>query len=159
MNVEQPPGFEQAKFSNHIFELSRVLYGLKQAPRAWDERFSGFYWGFKRGIFDANLFIKSCGDHLLVMQMYIDDIIFDAKNKNLCKDFSSIIQKEFEMSITSELNFFLGLQIHQTKEGTFINQAKYSKKLFKRFGMEDTKQVGPPICTSSKLDMDNEGTK
>ena len=58
-----------------------------------------------------------------------------------------------------ELNFFLGLQVIQIREGTLINQAKYTKELFKRFGMEDSKQVETPICTSTKLDKDEEGIK
>ena len=61
------------------------------------------------------------------------------------------------MSMMGELKFFLGLQIHQANEGTFINQAKYTKELLKRFGMEDSKQVGTPMCTSTKLDKDEEG--
>ncbi|KAL3507224.1 hypothetical protein ACH5RR_032606 [Cinchona calisaya] len=65
--------------------------------------------------------------------------------------------KEFEMSMMGKLQFFLGLQVHQTKEGTFITQIKYTKELLKRFGMEDCKQVGTPMCTSTKLDKDEGG--
>ena len=75
-------------------------------------------------------------------------------NESLCKDFSTIMQKEFEMSMMGELNFFLGLKVVQTREGTFINQAKYTKELLKRFGLKDSKQVGTPMCTSIKLAKD-----
>ena len=63
------------------------------------------------------------------------------------------------MSMMAKLNFFLGLQIHQTQEGTFINQTKYMKELLKWFGMEDSRQVRTPICTSIKFDKDEQGTK
>mgnify|MGYP004716871509 CR=1 FL=1 len=63
------------------------------------------------------------------------------------------------MSMMGELNFFLGFWVFQTQKGTFINQVKYTKEFFKRFGMEDSKQVGTPICASTKLDKDEEGTK
>ncbi|KAL3510114.1 hypothetical protein ACH5RR_029515 [Cinchona calisaya] len=157
--VEQPPGFENKNLPNYVFKLSKALYGLKQAPRAWYERLSGFLLenGFKRGIVDTTLFTKTDLKGLLIVQIYVDDIIFGATNESLCKDFSQLMQEEFEMSMMGKLQFFLGLQIHQTKEGTFITQIKYTKELLKRFGMEDCKQVGTPMCTSTKLDKDEEG--
>nr|KYP57466.1 Copia protein [Cajanus cajan] len=69
---------------------------------------------------------------ILLVQIYVDDIIFGATNDYLCKEFSSDMQSEFEMSMMGELNFFLGLQIRQTKNGIFINQSKYCKELLKR---------------------------
>ena len=121
--VEQPPGFEDPTFPNHIFKLYKALYGLKQAPRAWYERLSKFILenDFKRGNIDKTLFLKSKGTHLLVVQIYVDDIIFGATNPSLCKYFSELMSGEFEMSMMGELNFFLGLQIKQTKEGTMIH--------------------------------------
>ena len=159
--VDQPPGFENESYPDHVFKLSKALYGLKQAPRAWYERLSGFLIenGFKRGIVDTTLFTKQSSQDLLIVQIYVDDIIFGATNENLCKDFSIIMQKEFEMSMMGELNFFLGLQVIQTHDGTFINQTKYTMELLKRFRMEDSKPVGTPMCTSTKLDKDEEGIK
>ena len=106
---------------------------------------------------DTTIFTKQSLSDLLIVQMYVHDIICGATNECLCKDFSTIMQSEFEMSMMGELNFFLGLQIHQTGEGIFINQANYTKELLKRFGMEDSRQVGTPMCTSTKLDKDKEG--
>ena len=76
------------------------------------------------GKIDTTLFIKTKDNDLLLVQIYVDDIIFSAINVSLCEDFSKCMHSEFEMSIMGELNFFLGLQIKQLKEGTFINQAK-----------------------------------
>ncbi|RVW21821.1 hypothetical protein CK203_112577 [Vitis vinifera] len=69
------------------------------------------------------------------------------------------MHSEFEMSMMGELNFFLGLQIKQLKEGTFINQAKYIKDLLKRFNMEEAKVMKTPISSSIKLDMDEKELK
>ena len=159
--VDQPPGFENEQFPNHVFKLTKALYGLKQAPRAWYERLSNFLIenGFKRGIVDTTLFTKQHLKDLLIVQIYVDDIIFGATNEYLCKDFSIVMQNEFEMSMMGELKFFLGLQILQTHKGTIINQEKYTRELLKRFGMEDSKPVGTPMCTSTKLDKDDEGTQ
>ena len=127
--VEQPPGFENHEFSNHVFKLSKALYGLKQAPRAWYERLSGFLIekGFTRGKIDTTLFLIFDGKDMLIVQIYVDDIIFGSTNENLYKDFSKTIQNEFKMRMMGELKFFLGLQIKQTKGGIFLNQSKYAK--------------------------------
>ena len=80
--VEQPPGFEDEKKSNHVYKLRKALYGLKQAPRAWYERLRDFLLskGFKMGKVDTTLFTKRLGNDLFVMQIYVDDIIFRSTN-------------------------------------------------------------------------------
>jgi len=122
--VMQPPGFESKEFPNHIFKLDKALYGLKQAPRAWYERLSNFLLenDFRRGKVDSTLFLKYKGKHLLIVQVYVDDIIFGATHNDLCNEFSKMIRNEFEMSMMGKLNFFLGLQIKQTSNGTMIHQ-------------------------------------
>jgi hypothetical protein len=127
--VEQPLGFENHEFPNHVFKLSKALYGLKQAPRAWYERLSSFFIekGFTRGKLDTTLFLMFDGKDMLIVQIYVDDIIFGSTNENLCKDFSKTMQNEFKISMMSELKFFLELQIKQTKGGIFLNQSKYAK--------------------------------
>ncbi|WKA11357.1 hypothetical protein VitviT2T_028863 [Vitis vinifera] len=157
--VEQPPGFQSFNFPNHVFKLKKALYGLKQAPRAWYERLSKFLLkkGFKMGKIDTTLFIKTKEKDMLLVQIYVDDIIFGATNDSFCEDFSKCMHSEFEMSMMGELNFFLGLQIKQLKEGTFINQAKYIKDLLKRFNMEEAKVMKTPMSSSIKLDMDEKG--
>ena len=80
--VEQPPGFENLKFPNHVFKLTKALYGLKQAPRAWYERLSNFLIEkcFEKGKVDTTLFIKRFKNDILVVQIYVDDIIFGSSN-------------------------------------------------------------------------------
>ncbi|XP_042972981.1 uncharacterized protein LOC122304782, partial [Carya illinoinensis] len=157
--VEQPPGFENHISPNHVFKLTKALYGLKQAPRAWYERLSGFLIekGFSRGKIDTTLFIKYENDDILLIQIYVDDIIFGATNENMCQVFAKTMQEEFEMSMMGELTFFLGLQIKQAKSETFINQSKYIKELLKKFGMENAKEIGTPMSPSTKLDKDESG--
>ena len=118
--VEQPPGFESFNFPNHVFKLKKALYGLKQAPRALYERLSKFliFSGFKMGKIDTTLFIKPKDKEMLIVQIYVDDIIFGATNGSLCEEFVKSMHSEFEMSMMRELNFFFGLQIKQPKEGT-----------------------------------------
>jgi hypothetical protein len=124
--VEQPPGFEDSKNPNHVYKLSKELYGLKQAPCAWYERLQDFLVskGFKIGKVDTTLFTKKIDDDLFICQIYVDDIIFGSTNQDFCEEFSDMISREFKMSMIGELNFFLGLQVKQTKDGTFICQSK-----------------------------------
>ena len=88
------------------------------------------------------------------MQIYVDDIIFSATNESLYKEFVRCMQDEFEMSMMGGLNFFIGLQIKQTRDVIFINQSKHINDLLKRFGMEQVKTADTPMGTSTKLDMD-----
>ena len=91
----------------------------------------------------------------MIVQVYVDDIIFGATHHDLCNDFSNMMRSEFEMSMMGELNFFLGLQIKQTSNGTMIHQQKYIKELLKRYGMESAKPIDTPISPSTRLVMDD----
>jgi len=157
--VEQPPGFEDYKFSNHIYKLKKALYGLKKAPRSWYEHLSTFLLenDFERGKIDSTLFIKRVGEHILLVQVYVDDIIFGSTNKSLCEGFASIMHGEFEMSMMRELTFFLGLQIKQMEEGTLISQSKYCKEVLKKIEMDNAKAASTPMATSCYLDKDESG--
>ena len=87
--VEQLLGFEDHKYLDHVFKLTKTLYGLKQAPRAWYERLSSFllHNNFKRGKVDTTLFIKNIDTDMIIIQIYVDDIVFGATNPHLCKKF------------------------------------------------------------------------
>jgi hypothetical protein len=120
--VEQPLGFEDSKHPNHIYKLHKALYELKQAPRAWYEFLKDFLLrkGFEIGKADPTLFTRKVKHDIFVCQIYVDDIIFGSINQEWCEDFSRIMTKRFEMSMMGELKFFLGFQIKQLKNGTFI---------------------------------------
>jgi hypothetical protein len=156
---EQPPGFEDPTKPNHVYKLSKDLYGLKQAPRAWYERLREFLLsnGFKVGKVDTTLFTKKIGNDIFIYQIYVDDIIFGSTNEDFCKEFGEMMSREFEVSMIGELSFFLGLQIKQLKEGTFVCQSKYVWDIFKKFGMEDAKPIKTPMATNGHLDFDEGG--
>ena len=135
------------------------MYGLKQAPRAWYGRLSTFLLEnhFTRGTNDTTLFTKVENNEILLVQIYVDDIIFGSTNPTLSKKFGELMSSEFEMSMMGELNFFLGLQIKQLPDGIFVNQAKYAKELVKKFGIEDSKAAKTPMATNTYLDADEAG--
>ncbi|KAM6597070.1 hypothetical protein CsatA_007594 [Cannabis sativa] len=157
--VSQPPGFQNHKYPNHVYKLKKALYGLKQAPRAWYERLSTFLIsnGFSMGKADNTLFIKRKSKDIIIVQIYVDDIIFGATNDALCEEFSKCMHSEFEMSMMGELNFFLGLQIKQQKDGIFIGQTKYIKDLLQKFDLANAKSMNTPMSTSIKMDKDESG--
>nr|AAL31657.1 Putative Zea mays retrotransposon Opie-2 [Oryza sativa]AAM08711.1 Putative Zea mays retrotransposon Opie-2 [Oryza sativa Japonica Group]AAP51900.1 retrotransposon protein, putative, Ty1-copia subclass [Oryza sativa Japonica Group] len=157
--VKQPPGFENPDFPNHVFELSKALYGLKQAPRAWYDRFKNFLLakGFTMGKVDKMLFVLKHGDNQLFVQIYVDDIIFDCSSHALVVEFAETMRREFEMSMMGELSYFLGLQIKQTPQGTFVHQTKYTKDLLRWFKMENCKPISTPIGSIAVLDPDEDG--
>nr|KYP76886.1 Retrovirus-related Pol polyprotein from transposon TNT 1-94 [Cajanus cajan] len=109
--INQPPGFENDLLPSHVFKLNKALYGLKQAPRAWYDKLSSFLTinNFIRGKTDSTLFRKEIKDNFIIVQIYVDDIIFGATNDNLCQEFSKLMHDEFEMNMMGELKFFLGL--------------------------------------------------
>jgi len=109
---------------------------------------------FERGKIDSTLCIKRVGEHILLVQVYVDDIIFGSTNKSLCEGFASIMQGEFEMSMMGELTFFFELQIKEMEKGTFISQSKYCKEVLKEFEMDIVKAVSTPMVTFCYLDKD-----
>nr|GFB60628.1 retrotransposon protein, putative, unclassified [Tanacetum cinerariifolium] len=100
--VNQPDGFVDPYHPDKVYRLKKALYGLKQAPKAGD---------------------------ILLVQIYVDDIIFGSTNPNLSKRFEKLMHSKFEMSMIGELKYFLGIQIHQSPRGIFINQAKYAQEI------------------------------
>jgi hypothetical protein len=127
--MRQPPGFENLKFSNHVLKLHKALYWLKQALRVWYEYLKAFLLdkGFKMGSVDKTLFLLKQDTDTLLIQIYVDDIIFGGSSHALVAKFADIMSRKFEMSMIDELTFFLELQIKQTHEKTFMHQGKYTK--------------------------------
>ncbi|KAK6145268.1 hypothetical protein DH2020_022088 [Rehmannia glutinosa] len=144
---------------DEVYKLKKALYGLKQAPRAWYDTLSQFLTnnGFTKGKVVRTLFRIQDGESILLVQIYVDDIIFASTNKELSDKFSNLMQGKFEMSMMGELTFFLGLQVKQLKDGTFISQTKYTRDLIKKFGMEEKSSLKIPMNTSVKMDMDADG--
>ncbi|WVZ89564.1 LOW QUALITY PROTEIN: hypothetical protein U9M48_035948 [Paspalum notatum var. saurae] len=157
--VRQPPGFESARFPDRVYKLRKSLYGPKQAPRAWYARLKSFLLksGFVMGSVDKTLFLLSRGGDTSIVRIYVDDIIFGGSSNALVSSFAKQMSREFEMSLMGELQFFLGLQIKQGLEGTFVHQAKYTRDILKKFNMGDSKPMTTPMSTNTALDADEDG--
>nr|GFA54802.1 hypothetical protein [Tanacetum cinerariifolium] len=170
--VNQPDGFVDPYHPDKVYRLKKALYRLKQAPRTWYDELSKFLLskGFTKGSIDPTLFITKHRGDILLVQIYVDDIIFGSTNPNLSKRFEKLMHSKFEMSMMGELKFFLGIQIHQSprridqtkyrsKVGAlmyltaFINQAKYAQEILIKHGMTSYDSIGTPMATKH-LDAD-----
>ncbi|GJW85026.1 putative ribonuclease H-like domain-containing protein [Tanacetum coccineum] len=125
--VCQPPGFEDPDFPN------------------------------RRGKIDKTLFIKRDKSNILLVQVYVDDIIFGSTRKKMCIEFKKMMHKKFQMSSMGELIFFLGLQVKQKEDGIFISQDKYMNKILNKFGFSDVKTARTPMETQKALIKDADG--
>ncbi|GKE19104.1 putative ribonuclease H-like domain-containing protein, partial [Tanacetum coccineum] len=125
--VCQPLGFEDPEFLDKVFKVEKALYGLHQAPRACN---------------------------ILLVQVYVDDIIFGSTKKELCTEFGKLMHKKFQMSSMGELTFFLGLQVSQKDDGIFISQDKYVDEILNKFGFSNVKTVSDimfAVCACARF--------
>ncbi|GJW08449.1 putative ribonuclease H-like domain-containing protein [Tanacetum coccineum] len=157
--VSQPPGFVDPEFPEKVYKVEKALYGLHQAPKAWYATLSTYLLdnGFYRGQIDKTLFIKRVKDDIILVQVYVDDIIFGSTKKSLCTDFDQIMHKRFRMSSMEKLTFFLGLQVNQKEVGIFISQDKYVGKILKKFGFSSIRTASTPMETNKALTKDEDG--
>ncbi|GJT69138.1 retrovirus-related pol polyprotein from transposon TNT 1-94 [Tanacetum coccineum] len=158
--VCQPEGFISADHPSHVYKLKKALYGSKQAPRAWYDELSKFLLQnhFFKGTIDPTLFIRCFNDDILVVQVYVDDIIFGSTNPRYTQLFSDLMKSRFEMSMMREMTFFLGLQVNQFPYGIFINQSNYVLEILKKYGMETSDSIRTLMEIRDKLDLDPNGT-
>jgi hypothetical protein len=106
---------------------------------------------------DKTIFTLNQDIDFLLIQIYVDDIIFGGSSHSLVSSFQEMIEKEFQMSMMGELTFFLGIQVKQTKQGTFTHQAKYTMNLIKKFNMTELKTVSTLMSTTTSLGLDKDG--
>ncbi|GJU42171.1 putative ribonuclease H-like domain-containing protein [Tanacetum coccineum] len=156
--VCQPPVFEDPHFPDKVYKVEKALYGLHQAPRAWYETLSTYLLdnGFHRGQIDKTLFIKRHKDDILLVQVYVDDIIFGSTKKQMSNEFETLMHDKFQMSSMGELSFFLGLQVKQKSDGIFISQDKYVAEILKKFDFASVKTASTPMETNKALVKDEE---
>ncbi|GKC70276.1 retrovirus-related pol polyprotein from transposon TNT 1-94 [Tanacetum coccineum] len=132
--VSQPAGFVDPDNPNHVYRLKKALYGLKQVPRTCRK-----------------------GKDVLLVQIYVDDIIFASTTTELCDKFFEIMCSKFKMPMMGKISFFLGLQISQSPRGIFLNQSKYALESLKKYGMESCDLVDTLMVEKSKLAKDTQG--
>ncbi|GJQ96968.1 retrovirus-related pol polyprotein from transposon TNT 1-94 [Tanacetum coccineum] len=154
--VSQPEGFVDPDHPTHVYRLKKALYGLKQAPRAWYDTLSRFLLDnkFSKGAVDPTLFTRKTGKHILLVQIYVDDIIFASTDPKACDIFSNEMSSKFQMSMMGQMTFFLGLQVSQNPRGILINQSKFALEILKKFGMDSCNPVDTPMVDQLKLDED-----
>jgi hypothetical protein len=157
--VSQPLGFESPKYPDRVYKLSKALYGLKQAPRAWYVRLKIFLLEHRyvMGSIDKTIFTLNHGNNFPLVQIYVDDIIFGGSSHTLVSRFQEMMESKFQMFMMGELTFFVGIQVKQTKQGTFMHQAKYTKDLMKKFNMVELKPVSTPMSSTALLGPDEDG--
>ncbi|GKA87055.1 retrovirus-related pol polyprotein from transposon TNT 1-94 [Tanacetum coccineum] len=148
--VSHPNGFVDQDNLNHVYKLKKALYGLKQAPCAWYDLLLKFLLSqeFSKGTVDPTLFIRRQGKDILLVQIYVNDIIFAYTTPELCDQFSKIMCSKFKMSMMGKILFFLGLQISQSPRGIFLNQSKSALESLKKYGMESSDPVDTPMSSA-----------
>ncbi|GJT93935.1 putative ribonuclease H-like domain-containing protein [Tanacetum coccineum] len=157
--VHQPPGFVDPAHLNKFYKVIKALYGLLLEPLTWYETLSSFLMenGFRRGTIDKTLFIKKKKSDIMLVQVYVDDIIFGSTKKSMCTEFEDCMHKRFQMSSMGELTFFLGLQVKQQPDGIFISQDKYVADILKKFDFWSIRTATTPIESNKPLVKDEDG--
>ncbi|GKB12329.1 putative ribonuclease H-like domain-containing protein [Tanacetum coccineum] len=156
--VSQPPSFVDPDHPKKVYKVVKALYGLHQAPRAWYATLSTFLekHGYKRGTIDKTLFIKKDKKDIILVQVYVDDIIFGSTRKSWCDEFEALMKGRFQMSSMGELIFFLGLQVKQKTDGIFISQDKYVVEMLNKFDLASVKPAITLMETKMALTKDEE---
>nr|GEU55633.1 hypothetical protein [Tanacetum cinerariifolium] len=156
--VSQPPGFIDPKFPKKVYKVVKALYGLHQAPKAWYTTLSTFLVKnrYRIGIIDKTLFIKNDKKDIMLVQVYVDDIIFGFTKKSWCDEFEALMKSRFQMSYMGKVTFFLGLQVKQKKDRIFISRDKYVVEILKKFDFMSVKTASTPIETQKPLVKDEE---
>nr|GEX91349.1 putative ribonuclease H-like domain-containing protein [Tanacetum cinerariifolium] len=159
--VCQSLGFLDLDYPDKVYKVVKALYGLHQAPRAWYETLANYLLenGFQMGKIDQTLFIKKQKGNILLVQVYVDDIIFGSTNKDLCKAFEKLIKDKFQMSLMGKLTFFLGIQVKQKPDGIFISHDKYVGEILRKFGLTDRKSTSTLIDTEKPLLKDSDALR
>ncbi|GJT98482.1 putative ribonuclease H-like domain-containing protein [Tanacetum coccineum] len=157
--VHQPPRSIDPAHPNKVYMVIKALYGLHQAPRAWYETLSSFLMenGFRRGTIDKTLFIKKKKSDIMLVQVYVDDIIFGSTKTSMCTKFKDCMHKRLQMSFMGELTFFLGLQVKKQPDGIFISQDKYVADILKKFDFWSIRTATTPIESNKPLVKDEDG--
>ncbi|GKE26013.1 putative ribonuclease H-like domain-containing protein, partial [Tanacetum coccineum] len=115
--------------------------------------------GFRRGTIYKTLFIKKNKSDIILVQVYVDDIIFGSTKKSICIEFEEVMHKQFQMSSMGELTFFLGLQVKQQPDGIFISQDKYVADILKKFDFCSIKIATTPIESNKPLVNNEDGVE
>jgi len=151
--MSQPPGFSHPQFPHHICKLHKALYGLKQAPRAWFSRLSSklLALGFRGAKTDSSLFIFKSPEFTMFILIYVDDIIITCSKDSAIDNLLSLLQSDFSIKDLGLLNFFLGIEVVDTPDGSLLSQKRYILDILRRTNMVAAKPVSSPMSTATNL--------
>jgi len=151
--MEQPPGFINQRFPNHVCLLKKALYGLKQAPRAWFNKLSStlLHLGFSASQVDHSLFVFHTSHICLFLLIYVDDIIITGNNITAISTLIQNLKLEFAMKDLGPLHFFLGIHVTRSTSGLHLSQAKYIAELLEKTKMVGAKPAKSPLPSGTKL--------
>nr|GEV14650.1 hypothetical protein [Tanacetum cinerariifolium] len=158
--VSQQEGFVDQDNPSHVYKLKKAMYSLKQAPRAWYDMLPSFLLSqhFSKGAVDLTLLTRKAQNDLLLVQIYVDDIIFASTNTAMCNKFANLMTTKFKMSMMRHMSFVEGLQISLRPKGIFLNQSKYAFEIIQKYGLLTSNSVDTHMVEKNKLDEDLQGT-
>ena len=145
--LKQPPSFVDEGRPDYVWRLKKAIYGLKQAPRAWFDKFSNFLldFGFQCSFSDPSLFVYHHGTDVIYLLLYVDNMLLTGNNDTLISKLLLSLNTVFRMKDMGDAHYFLGIQVHQTNEGLFLDQSKYAKDLFFAAGMQHCAPMPTPL--------------
>jgi hypothetical protein len=151
--MDQPPGFVNKSFPDHVCRLKKALYGLKQAPRAWYMELRVFLLsiGFVNSTADASLFIQRTPSATLYLLVYVDDIIVTGSSSTELSGLIATLAARFSLKDLGYLNYFLGVEVIPSAAGMFLSQRKYITDLLQKSGMTEAKPASTPITATPPL--------
>lgn len=152
--MQQPPGYvDPSKPPNYICRLKKALYGLKQAPRAWHSRLTSKLQdlGFSSSVADASLFVFRQGGIIVYMLIYVDDIIIVSSSSTAADKLIQKLKVDFAVKDLGPLEYFLGIEVKQEKNGILLSQKRYALDLLKKANMGKCKAISTPMTATEKL--------
>ncbi|UYV65259.1 hypothetical protein LAZ67_3003730 [Cordylochernes scorpioides] len=152
--MEQPQGYENPDFPNHVCSLQKSIYGLKQSPRMWNKKFHEFLIKFdlKPSISDSCVYTMKCKQAYILLAIYVDDCLICSVNKQHLDDIVQYLNSNFEIK-TFTADYFLGLQIYRdrTTKMLFLHQASYIERTLEHYNLLEIKLQSVPSDPYSKL--------
>ncbi|KAJ3704768.1 hypothetical protein LUZ61_008473 [Rhynchospora tenuis] len=151
--LQQPPGFTDAAYPNHVCRLKKALYGLKQAPRAWFQKLKSFLLAhqFTASTADPSLFIFSNKQVVIYLLVYVDDIIITGSSSSAISSLIDVLDKQFSIKDLGSLKYFLGIEVSHCNSALHLSQTRYITSVIERASMQNSKPCQTPMQAGLQL--------